>query len=73
MIFVVEGLDVVLVGFQVLRRHDDCLAGESVAKCVQRGALFALGSAGAGGVLGVGAIGFEAEFVVHFEFLPFCC
>jgi hypothetical protein len=44
----------------VLRGEDDDMAGESMAEGVEGGALFAGGGAGAGGVLGVGAVDFGA-------------
>jgi hypothetical protein len=51
---------VVLVGGVVLGGKDDDVAGESMAEGVEGGALFAGWGAGAGGVLGVGAVDFGA-------------
>jgi hypothetical protein len=52
-----------LVGGVVLRRQDDDVASEPMAESVEGGALFAGRGAGAGGVLGVGAIDFGASWV----------
>src|ERR1700687_5920992 len=51
-----ERAGLALVGGEVLFRHDDDLAGESMAKGVERRTLFAGVGARAGGVLGIGAV-----------------
>ncbi len=63
MVLIVKLLAVALVGDEVVGWQDDGLASESVAECVEGGALFAGLGARAGGFLGVfpicfGAIGF---------------
>jgi hypothetical protein len=51
-----EKLGLALVGSEILCGHDDGMPGESVAKRIERRALFARVGARAGGVLGIGAI-----------------
>ena len=60
LVFGGEGAEVGVVGVVILIGHDDDVAGESVAEGVEGGALFAFGSYGAGGVLGVTAVDFGA-------------
>jgi hypothetical protein len=60
LVLVEELLDVALEGGEVLGGEDGGAAGEAVLERVERGAEFAGGGAGAGGVLGVGAVYFGA-------------
>jgi hypothetical protein len=60
LVFGREGAEVGVVGVVILAGHDDDVAGESVTEGVEGGALLALGSYGAGGVLRVTAIDFGA-------------
>ena len=59
-----EALGVRFIGGVVLSGQDDDVAGESMAEGVEGGTLFTGGGAGAGGVLGVGAVGFGAGWGV---------
>ncbi len=56
LVFIEELAAMALVGGGVLRGEDGGAAGESVGEGVARGALFAGGGAGAGGMEGVGAV-----------------
>ncbi len=56
LVFAGEGLEVALVGVEVLGGHDDELAGESVAEGVEGGTFFAGAGFGSGGVLGIGFV-----------------
>ena len=58
-----------LIEFEVFVGHDDELAGESMAKGVLGRAAFAGFGFGAGGVLGVGAVDFDAIGCRHFRIL----
>ena len=63
LIFVEELAAVALIGGEVLGSQDGGLAGKAVGEGVLRRPLFAGGGAGAGGMLGVGAIDGGATFV----------